>query len=178
MKKLLYLLTALILFQCGTMTKFFKADSGIEDIEVAPQFQERLKELDSIYKKNNIKIDYSRISSIMPMDSLKRDSSDTRVLEGLYNRETLQIHINPDQMNYFFSGKYEKIITVILAHEIAHSQGKEHSSDENSIMYPSSKFMPKLISECTIEELVTDIYLQDYPIYVEKLPCLFCGETH
>jgi len=165
MKRLLYILTALVLFQCGSTSNLFFAHKKPSSTKIDARFLPYFKILDSIYKKNDIVIDYKKVSSITDIDSIPKPLGYS--VEGVYNKVTKIVYINTDQFDAFMQGHYVDMMVLILAHEIAHSQGKEHSSDINSIMYPSSTYTFYLLEQCTVEELVTEIYTKDYPILKE-----------
>lgn len=153
------------MFQCGSssLNLFRKKPMPVVDKRFQPYFNK----LDSIYKANDIKIDYRKISRITHIDSMPNLNG--RTFEGVYNFVTKTVYINPVQMDAFFKGHYEGMLLLILAHEIAHSQGKAHSSDSNSIMYVDSSYSLSLLDNCSIVELVTDVYLKDYALYVEPI---------
>lgn len=178
MKRLLYILTAVMMFYMGSSTFQIDVDklSGKKDkVEVEAQFQRYYDTLSAIYKRNKIKFDYNKVSKVMHIDSMPpmyfiKDGKvfkDTTKYEGLYNKINKIIYINPSQMDAFWAGKYHEMVTIILAHEMAHSQGKLHSSDYCSLMYFDSTYSISLLRESTVEELVTAIYLTDYPLLEE-----------
>lgn len=168
-KKILYLITVIMMFQCGASSMhLFKKPVAKINIDIGDRFKPYFNTLDSIYKKNGIKIDYSRISAIKHIDSLPQEPWRIgKTFEGLYNQITKKIYINTSQMDAFWAGKYEEKILLVLAHEIAHSQGKQHSSDYCSIMYPNSTYTLSLLNGSSVEELVTAVYLEDYPLLEE-----------
>jgi hypothetical protein len=177
MKKILYLLTIIVLFQCGSSS--FRLFRPKPMPVVDKIFQPYSAKLDSIYEANEIEVDYTKVSRITHIDSVpSHPELAGRVFEGLYDPVNKIVYINPRQIDAFFAGHYNNFLLLILAHEIAHSQGKPHSSDENSIMYVNSSNSLNLLDECTVEELVTAIYLEDYPVYVPKPTCPYCGRTH
>lgn len=166
LKKALYILTAIVMFACGTSSiNLFEKNRRPEvQKELVPYFDK----LDSIYRANNIKIDYRNISSIQTMDSLPRmPYMKGQTYEGLYNRITKKVYINTSQMDAFWAGKYHDKVLIILAHEIGHSQGKGHSTDYCSVMYPSSAYSLYLLRSTPVVKIVTDIYLINYPLLEE-----------
>lgn len=164
-KRLLYTLAVVLMFTCGT------AEMGLRKRhlpKVEPQLQKYFNKLDSIYAANGIKIDYRKVSHIQVMDSMPLSKYvEGKTFEGLYNRITRKVYINTSQMDAFWVGKYEEMIILVMAHEIGHSQGIQHTSDSRSIMYPSSAYSLKMLFESSLDCLVTDIYLTTYPALEE-----------
>lgn len=151
----------MLMFTYGTMSiNIFKKRTP----KVEPQLQKYFDKLDSIYSANDIDIDYSKISTIQVMDSLPTTPKISGPnYEGLYNRLDYSMYINMNQGPAFMLGKYEDVILVIMAHEVAHSQGYGHSNDPCSIMFYSSDYLLYLLLDTEVEYLVTDIYFSGTP---------------
>jgi len=78
-------------------------------------------------EKNNINIDWGNISSINVVP-LKYGT------QGIYSRDTKIILIQPYQIATLSTKAYNNLLLVILAHEIGHSQGFNHTSEYGVLM--------------------------------------------
>lgn len=163
-KKLLYSAIALVMFTCGSIGSMHFDVFKKKTPNVEPQLQKYFDRLDSIYEANNIKIDYKKINNIYVVDSLPESSSYNKsFIEGMYDKETKNIYINTNQIQASLFNKYDDIILVIMAHEVAHSQGIGHTLDQYSLMYPSSSFTLYLLFHYRVDDLMVQIYLDDIP---------------
>lgn len=171
MRKFVIFMAVSLLWSCisvNLIKPISKPSYDYSHIEINEKFLPYFQTLDSIYKRNLIAIDYKQIKAVKHIDSIPyskyRDT--TKVYEGLYNKYTKKIYLNPEQFGPFLLGKYNEKMLLILAHETAHSQDLGHSSDTCSIMYPSSKYIMELLDMYTVEELVVAIY-NGYPLLEE-----------
>lgn len=152
MKQLLIyiILCALVISDCSPKTvQQFIPDNTEVDEYILPYYL-RFVEL---MEDNNIEVDYSKIDDIqvIPLE---------KMTNGLYYPATKDIIINyyfqiPDGYTREFK---EDFILYILAHEIAHSQGLEHSKDAASLMYFSDKYSLGLLTTIGVEELILNTY--------------------
>tara|TARA_R110002073_G_scaffold144403_3_gene296505 strand:- start:38 stop:574 length:537 start_codon:yes stop_codon:yes gene_type:complete len=162
MKKLLYILTAFAIFSFNLLKSTPKEDIMAYRPPVDVNLEKHFNKLDSIYTARGIIIDYTQVSAIKDMTQLPPDPRHNgRQFEGLYNRITKVVYINTFQSEAFWNGTYEEKILVIIAHEVAHSQGIDHTLNPCSIMYPSSAYSLALINTTNIDKLVTDIYFDN-----------------
>lgn len=146
-----------------------------DDILVNESFKREFDTLISIYERNNIKIKYRKISTISDMKQLPKEYEPyVGGLDavGLYYPYTREIYVKSSgtltHLESILSGKYFDFVTLILAHEIAHSQGYDHHNDTVSILYPDIKYILDLLDKHTLEELVVNTYTEKYSPYIPK----------
>lgn len=149
MKKLCAILMIALITGCASIKK--------NRVHVDDSLRAHFNTLDSIYSSQGVRIDYSQIDSVLPIT--RAPIPDASILEGLYIKETKNLYVNTNQLMASLHGVYNEYVTVILAHEMAHSQGKYHSVDPNSIMYPNSRFLPTLIKLRPLSDLVISPYV-------------------
>ena len=152
MKNLIYLI--IILTVITTSCKCVKLLKKIPSVDV--KLQPHFNKLDSIYTSKGININYRKIKEIKVMDTLN-----SKKYEGLYNKKTKTVYININQDFAKKRGVYGEVITIILAHEIAHSQEIHHTNDPRSIMFRNSFFMFKLLEIYPLDYLVSSMYIKN-----------------
>ena len=111
--------------------------------------------LTHLYKKKGIKIDYTKIKSVKVVNN-------SRVgWVGLYDPQSRTITLNLYKYESIREIKHDTIMILILAHEMAHSQGIPHSFDKTSIMYPAAVYIKEMLDDGV---RVTDLVMTPYSI--------------
>lgn len=135
----------------------FNQEPAYAHIKMDKRIEVYVKQLDYLYRKNNIDINWYKIKRVeMVCD---------RYFLGQYDYNTKVIYINTCNEAATEDGIYSKMMILIMAHEIGHSQGKEHVNDSTSIMYVNNGYIRKLLET----ERLSDLLLTPYKEKVVSL---------
>lgn len=119
--------------------------SNPKDVWVDDTLKPNFDYLVTLFDKNDIKINYRKIKYVRRFP-LKR-------ARGYYLRKDKIIYINKYFYRWDWITIHEDVKTVILAHEIAHSQRIWHNDDKTSIMKDSVDwYITDIIHEFGIEQ--------------------------
>ena len=155
-KKLIVLLALAAFSGCALL------ENTIDTIyrpKVVPELQEQFNRLDSIYKSRGINIDYRKVKSIETVQAIPVGAYPNPLrLEGLYIIKPKAVYVNLRQPFDKGSQIYKDKILMVIAHEIAHSQGHHHSNNPFSIMYPSSQYTRALLENFKVSDMVSAMY--------------------
>lgn len=123
-------------------------------VKVDPAFANQWRQIVYFYKKQQVNIDYSVIDRVVAVD--KPDG-----WIGLWEMWSGTIYINVHDFPSNGKIKHDTMMLLILAHEMAHSQGFGHNfSDNTNIMYPSSQYIGDRLEsgETTVTYLIMSPY--------------------
>ena len=99
------------------------------------------KALCHLYEVRGIKIDYTKIKSVKLVN--KKEVG----WVGLYDPYTRTIFLNAYVYESIVGVNHTTMMILILAHEMGHSQGKNHSWDKTSIMYPAAVYIKQMLED-------------------------------
>lgn len=145
MKKLLILVCLLMAFGVN-------AQWTSKSVKVDKELRNTFRALAHLYKQKDIDIDYKQILKVVYVNK------DTGWV-GLYDPKKRIVYVNGFPYASMSKMKRSTKLALIMAHEMAHSQGIDHSLNYKSIMYPSSQFIIFLIQ---VQTRVTDLALTPY----------------
>lgn len=128
-------------------------ESQISHIKVDLKLKGAVRQLEFLYRSKGVSIDWKKVRSVMTY-------SPKAPWLGIYNTRTKRIFIHTKNIaqDYPSDGLYKKILLLVLAHEVAHSQGLGHVKDPLSIMNDSAWFLEYLLED----QRLTDLLLQPY----------------
>ena len=124
------------------------------DVPISGGFEPYMDRFTKLMEDNDITIDWSKISSInvVPLQN---------GIQGLYNTKTLVILIQPYQYRTLTKQAYDNILFAILAHEIGHSQGFEHTLESGKLMSVDDIGIYEIINnDKLIEKLILEAYIK------------------
>lgn len=124
-------------------------------IKIDKELVSYVRQLELFYRQNDIDIDWDKIKYIKVYNN--EQGLLGRWIEGA---KTIQINLINSKARE--EGRYEAMILLIVAHEIAHSQGVNHTRDPSSIMYVHNGFIFDLLKTKTLGSLVLTPYTLMY----------------
>ena len=125
--------------------------SNPKDVWVDDSLKPHFDYLVTLFDKNDIKINYRKIKYIrrFPLNRAR----------GYYFKQYKVIYINEHFYRWDWIQILDEVKTVILAHEIAHSQKIWHTDDKTSIMKDSvDLYITDIILEHGIEQPILDAF--------------------
>lgn len=119
-------------------------------IKMEKRIETYVRQLDYLYRKNNIKINWYKIKKITIVCDM--------YFLGQYDYQQKVIYINTCNDSAAKDGIYSQMMILIMAHEIAHSQDKVHVSDTTSIMYFNNGYIRDLLKTERLSDLLMTPY--------------------
>jgi len=146
------LLTAIASITNATTTNVGAAEA-FNNIDIEDDFKPYALRLYNIMHKNDIKIDWTKISSINVVPLAKG-------LQGLYSTDTHIILIQPYQFATLNRMEYDNLLLLILAHEVGHSQGFPHVEGKGKLMSRTDAGVYDIIKDNSLlEEFIISAFI-------------------
>ena len=129
--------------------------SNPKHVRVDDMYQPHFDYLVTLFDENDIKINYRKIKYV-------------RVLEmpgvhGKYNRKHKIIYIDKYFNRWDWLPIYTDVKTIVLAHELAHSQKIWHNNDTSSIMCSKvDLYITDIINKKGIDKPILDAFKNNY----------------
>lgn len=127
-------------------------NKAISHIKVDKSLESYLIQLEHFYKINEVKINWKRVVKITVHGGGKT--------LGDYSPKKKKIRMYPRNVARFFKGTgyIKKVMLLVMAHEVAHSQGIDHTKNPRSIMYKNSSFVWDLLNRKSLSSLLLTPY--------------------
>jgi hypothetical protein len=144
-----------------SQTKFKnKTEKYIRHIEIDKVLKPYFDDLVHFYREHNVFIDYTKIKGIRT-NAGRMYSKEGRSLAGVVTDDNV-IYIRIDHPVAVHHGVYNSIMLATLAHEIGHTQGLEHTGDDNphNLMYGDNS--PLYDNLIVYKKPISEILLSPY----------------